>query len=168
MTLSCAFAGYFYWWVIVSISWGLIASVIAIVLPVWEVRLISAVIQCYPKSRSTLALQLLLVGFHCARQPLSTPEHLLCRGLICALHPVQARGTIGAIIVHMLHCQSARPLSTALKKVGSHPLSGLAMMPFPCMCAIMLGACWLCRWHARIAHSACLQPFERVFSQRGR
>ncbi|CAL5219522.1 g1369 [Coccomyxa viridis] len=30
--------GYFYWWVIVSMVWGLIAACIAIVLPVWEAR----------------------------------------------------------------------------------------------------------------------------------
>ena len=30
--------GYFYWWVIVSMVWGLIAAFIAIVMPVWEVR----------------------------------------------------------------------------------------------------------------------------------
>ena len=29
--------GYFYWWVIVSMVWGLIAAFIAIVMPVWEV-----------------------------------------------------------------------------------------------------------------------------------
>ena len=44
--LSDVSAGYFYWWVIVSISWGLIASVIAIVLPVWEVRMIPALARC--------------------------------------------------------------------------------------------------------------------------
>ena len=44
--LSHVSAGYFYWWVIVSISWGLIASVIAIVLPVWEVRMIPALAHC--------------------------------------------------------------------------------------------------------------------------
>lgn len=30
--------GYFYWWVIVSMVWGLVAAFIAIVMPVWEVR----------------------------------------------------------------------------------------------------------------------------------
>ena len=30
--------GYFWWWVIVSMVWGLIAACIAIILPVWEVR----------------------------------------------------------------------------------------------------------------------------------
>ena len=44
--LSDVSAGYFYWWVIVSISWGLIASVIAIVLPVWEVSMIPALARC--------------------------------------------------------------------------------------------------------------------------
>ena len=44
--LSHVSVGYFYWWVIVSISWGLIASVIAIVLPVWEVRMIPALAHC--------------------------------------------------------------------------------------------------------------------------
>ena len=33
--------GYFYWWVIVSMVWGLIAACIAIVLPVWEVGLLN-------------------------------------------------------------------------------------------------------------------------------
>lgn len=28
--------GYFYWWVIVSMVWGIIAAFIAIVMPVWE------------------------------------------------------------------------------------------------------------------------------------
>lgn len=32
--------GYFYLWVIVSIVWGLVASCIAVVMPVWEVNLL--------------------------------------------------------------------------------------------------------------------------------
>ena len=132
--LSHAFAGYFYWWVIVSISWGLIASVIAIVLPVWEVRF-----HLHP------------VRFPPAQLPLSRPKHhsVLCRGLTCALHPVQARATIGAIIVHMLRCQSARPLHTALKKVSSYPLGALAMTSCPHMHAMMHGG-WACHVDGRL------------------
>lgn len=57
--------GYFYWWVIVSIVWGLIAACIAIVMPVWEVRpRVRCLHTCLMLSMSVLGSPLGLVAWH--------------------------------------------------------------------------------------------------------
>ena len=104
--------GYFYWWVIVSMVWGIIAAFIAIVMPVWEASAWRHHL-CAEFPHEPHACMHACLG--CSFSRILSPKAAWC--MSCVNLCAQARDTIGSIIVHMLTCQSAVPLGESLKKV---------------------------------------------------